>query len=158
MGKDDVHANQVMASLDSDSQCCGTRKDQAMTTPELRDLLARATKGPWFVHDFTGPEVNDDPQPQDVTVSCDHPATITVASMGRALTATLDEARANAALIALAPTHAAAIEALTAERDALREALRQIDVIVRMPGRWDHDAIEIKRITDRALSKENRDE
>jgi hypothetical protein len=50
------------------------------------------------------------------------------------------------------------ITALTAERDALREALRQIDVIVRMPGRWDHDAIEIKRITDRALSKENRDE
>ena len=43
-------------------------------------------------------------------------------------------------------------EALIAERDALREALRQIDVIVRKPGRWDHDGIEIKRIVDRAIA------
>jgi hypothetical protein len=61
------------------------------------------TPGPWFMHDFAHPSVSSDPGPQDVTVSCSTPDTITVASMGNALTATLDEARANAQLIAAAP-------------------------------------------------------
>lgn len=65
--------------------------------------MSEHTPGPWFVHDFADPAVSSDPGPEDVTVSCDHPATITVASMGRAMTATLDEARANARLIAAAP-------------------------------------------------------
>lgn len=69
------------------------------------------TPGPWFVHDFADPAVSSDPGPEDVTVSCDHPATITVASMGRAMTATLDEARANARLIAAAPDMLEAVKA-----------------------------------------------
>lgn len=62
--------------------------------------ISKATPRPWFVHDFTGAVMpQHEPSPGDVTVSCDHPASITVATMGRSLTATLDEARANAALI-----------------------------------------------------------
>lgn len=67
---------------------------------ELDALAEKATLGPWFMHDFTSPEVNDNPGCDGVTVSCDHPATITLAYMARALTGTLDEARNNANLIA----------------------------------------------------------
>ena len=64
----------------------------------MTDDFAAATPRPWFVHDFT--ELY--PTPDNVTVSCVAPDSITVASMARALTATLDEARANAALIVAA--------------------------------------------------------
>jgi hypothetical protein len=65
--------------------------------------MTQHTPGPWFVHDFSAVPGFTNPTPGDVTVSCDHPATIAVASMDRALTATIDEARANARLIAAAP-------------------------------------------------------
>lgn len=65
--------------------------------------MSQHTPGPWFVHDFSEAPGFANPSPADVTVSCDHPATITVASMDRAMTATLGEARANAHLIAAAP-------------------------------------------------------
>lgn len=60
-----------------------------------------ATARPWIVHDFTDAvqQCGHTPSPGDVTVSCDHPATINVASMGPALTASPEEARANARLI-----------------------------------------------------------
>ncbi len=77
-------------------------------------MIDKSTPRPWFLHDFTG--AFEAPTPGDVTISCDHPATITVASMGRALTGTLEEARANAALI---------FHAVTA-RDALVAALRNL--------------------------------
>ena len=77
---------------------------------DLEALSQAATEGPWFLHDFADPAVSADPSPEDVTISCDHPATITVALMGRALTATLDEARANAAyIVALANAHRSGI-------------------------------------------------
>src|SRR3954470_10030931 len=61
----------------------------------------RAKPRPLFLHDFTEAvrTCGHTPAPGDVTVSCDDPATITVATMGRALTADIDEARANAELI-----------------------------------------------------------
>lgn len=76
-------------------------------TPQLTQTLARleelakaATAGPWFLHDFADIAVSEFPSVNDVTVSCDHPATSTVCQMGNAMTATLEEARANAAFIA----------------------------------------------------------
>jgi len=74
--------------------------------------MAAFTRGPWFVHDFTDPAIASIPRPADVTVSCDHPATITVAFMGNAMTATLEEARANARLIAAAPELLTALKEL----------------------------------------------
>ena len=65
------------------------------------ELLRQGTPGPWFVHDFRG--ASESPSVQDITVSCDHPATITVCSMDRALTATDEEALANARRIAANP-------------------------------------------------------
>lgn len=73
--------------------------------------MSQHTPGPWFVHDFADPAIVWNPSPAHVTVSCDHPATITVASMDNALTATLEEARANARLIAAAPDMLAALRA-----------------------------------------------
>lgn len=54
---------------------------------------AKWTPGPFFVHDFTD-------LGGTVDVSCDHPASITVASMGDALTGTHAEKVANATLFA----------------------------------------------------------
>lgn len=72
---------------------------------KLDALIAGATGGPWFVHDFRG--ASEHPDVHDITVSCDHPATITVCSMDRALTAAPEEALGNANLIARAPLLAA---------------------------------------------------
>lgn len=72
----------------------------ALLWPDDDAEKTAATKGPLFVHDFAHPEVSSNPSPGDVTLSCDHPATITVAFMGNGMTGTLDEARANAAKIA----------------------------------------------------------
>ena len=74
------------------------------------------TPTPWFVHDFTGLGINA--TPRDVTISCDHPATITVAYMGNALTSTIVEARANARFIVTAVNaHEALVAALRAVKD-----------------------------------------
>lgn len=59
------------------------------------------TPGPWFVHDFR--QASSQPALADITVSCVTPDTLTVCSMGNALTATVEEAVANARLIAAAP-------------------------------------------------------
>lgn len=81
----------------------------------LEALAKAATEGPWFIHDFS--EIGG-----AVTVSCDHPATITVATMHRAMTAELAEQQANAAYIAAA--HPAAVLDLIARVRALEGALR----------------------------------
>lgn len=57
-------------------------------------MSEKPTDTPWFVHDYTSVAVSL--SPANITVSCDHPAEITICSMGRALTADLAEARANA--------------------------------------------------------------
>ena len=62
----------------------------------LKAMSDAATEGPMFLHDFAHPAVSSAPGPQDVTISCDDPATITIAFMGNGLTASLEEARANA--------------------------------------------------------------
>jgi len=66
-------------------------------------IEAEHTPGPFFVHDFTA-------LGGTVDVSCDHPATLTVASMGNALTGTHAEKVANAHLFAAAPNLLAACE------------------------------------------------
>lgn len=81
--------------------------------------MSEHTPGPWFVHDFSEICLEQAPQVGDVTVSCDHPATITVARMGRALTATIEEARANARLIAAAPDLLEAMEGIVHFSDAV---------------------------------------
>lgn len=83
---------------------------------KLDALIAGATGGPWFVHDFRG--ASEHPDVHDITVSCDHPATITVCSMDRALTATPEEALGNANLIARAPLLAAVARDAAAYRAA----------------------------------------
>lgn len=94
---------------------------------EIEDRAAKATHGAWFLHDFTGPEINNIPSSRDVTVSCDHPATITVAEMGRGLTGALEEARANASFIAHSRTDIAfllsTLRAVEADNARLRGAL-----------------------------------
>jgi hypothetical protein len=70
----------------------------------------KPTEGPWFVHDFSGIE-------GEVTVSCDHPATLTVAYMGSALTGTLEEKRANAKAISAVPQLLKACEMLVHATD-----------------------------------------
>ena len=63
----------------------------------------KAAPRPWFVHDFANVvDCGHAPSFSDITISCDHPATITVASMGRGFTASMEEARAGAALIVAA--------------------------------------------------------
>lgn len=61
---------------------------------DLKALYEAGTQGLLFIHDFRG--ASDKPSVHDITISCDHPATITVAYMGNALTATPEEALANA--------------------------------------------------------------
>lgn len=63
----------------------------------VRGARAGATEGPWFEMTF-GPEVTGG-EPQ-VILSCDWPAVIEVACMGRAMTATFEEQQANARYIA----------------------------------------------------------
>lgn len=65
-----------------------------------------ATPRPWFVHDFTEgvKAMGHTPTVADVTISCDHPATLTVASMGNAFTGTFEEARDNARLMVASVT------------------------------------------------------
>jgi hypothetical protein len=87
--------------------------------------MDKATPTPWFVHDFSGIAACDQDstgaRPCDVTISCDDPATITVAVMDRGLTGTMEEARANAALIMCAVnSHAALVSALEAMEVATR--------------------------------------
>lgn len=67
---------------------------------KLKVNLPKTTNGPWFFHDFSG--VSDNPKASDITVSCDHPATITIAEMGKGVTGDLKEAEANALHISLA--------------------------------------------------------
>ena len=86
---------------------------------KLDALIAGATGGPWFVHDFRG--ASEHPDVHDITVSCDHPATITVCSMDRALTATPEEALGNANLIARAPLLAAVARDAVEIREAFNE-------------------------------------
>ena len=68
----------------------------------LRKIAEAATQGPWFGHDFSAPEIAPSPVAADVTVSCDHPATITVAYMGGGLHGfkNVEQARKDAAHIA----------------------------------------------------------
>lgn len=78
----------------------------------IKERLDGVTPGPWFLHDFTDKSINPDPRARDVTVSCDHPATITVAEMGGGLegSRSLDQARNDAAYItAVDPQTVAAI-------------------------------------------------
>jgi hypothetical protein len=64
---------------------------------EIERRLEGGTEGPLFVHDFS--EIGG-----EVTVSCDHPATITVATMDNGLTGALAEKQANAEMFANAPS------------------------------------------------------
>lgn len=70
---------------------------------EIKKVALEATPGPWFLHDFTDASINPDPKARDVTVSCDHPATITVAEMGGGLWGhkSLEQARKDAKYISV---------------------------------------------------------
>ena len=107
--------------------------------------MSERSPTPWFVHDFT--EVPDftDPLPVDVTISCDHPATITVASMDRGMTATLEEARANAAFI----VHAVNLH------DEMVEALREAEACMSIvePKDYKDEYLRILGVVRSALSK-----
>lgn len=87
-----------------------------LTKQEIEKLLDGTTPGPWFMQDFTAPEVNDDPTASDVYVSCTWPDHICVASMGGGLQGhrALEQARADAAAIATWPTLAHTTLALMA--------------------------------------------
>lgn len=91
---------------------------------KLKELAGKATESPWFLHDFSDPSMNSDPTAQDVAVSCDHPATITIASMGGGFAGYkgLEQARHDAAYIAAA--NPSAVLDLIAEVERLREALK----------------------------------
>ena len=87
------------------------------TLSALRAKAEATTPGDWNVQDFADPAVSSDPSPRDIYISCSWPDHIGIASMERGLTATLEEARANAAFIAAAnPT------TILALLDALEEA------------------------------------
>lgn len=95
--------------------------------PAIKARADKATSEPWFVHDFADVAVSSAPSANDVTVSCDHPATITVAFMGGGLEGSLGDAgieqgRKDADFIAHArtdiPDLIAALEAAERERDA----------------------------------------
>jgi hypothetical protein len=114
-----------------------------MTTPDiaaqckrLRAALEGVSEGPWFLHDFR--EASDNPCVSDITVSCDHPATITVANMANALTGKDAEALANAAFIALSreavPALLDTIERHAAEIERLREEMAGMETRLR---RWE---------------------
>lgn len=63
--------------------------------------LDKATPLPWFLHDFSSAAelFGYEQSPGQVTISCDHPATLSVAVMAKAITGEIEEARANALLI-----------------------------------------------------------
>lgn len=72
----------------------------------MRDIPppTEATPRPWFVHDFSHPILwdKDLPPAHSVTISCDDPATITVARMGGGLYGDalgLEQAKFDAAFI-----------------------------------------------------------
>jgi hypothetical protein len=92
---------------------------------ELKRLEAAATPGPWFIHDFSGLEGIEQPKARDVTISCDHPATITVAEMGGGLDGHkgVSQGQYDAALIAALRNAAPALIAAAEERGALRSRL-----------------------------------
>jgi len=74
-------------------------KRQAIDLDELIKLHKTATEGRWNVQDFS-PAMDSPKIARDVTISCSWPDHIGIASMNNGLTATLDEARANATFIA----------------------------------------------------------
>lgn len=84
--------------------------------------LEGATEAPWFVHDFADPLVSENPDASAVTVSCDHPAHITVASMGggRMGSRSIEQAQKDARFIADARQ---LVPELIAEVERLRAAL-----------------------------------
>ena len=84
---------------------------------ELIRLHKAATEGRWNVQDFS-PAMGSPKIARDVTISCSWPDHIGIASMSNGLTATLDEARANAAFIA---------EMKSACDDGLLERLREAE-------------------------------
>lgn len=98
---------------------------------------AAATDGPLFVHDFADPAVSSNPSPGDVTLSCDHPATLTVAVMGNGMTATLEEARANARKLARL-WNTDRIAPVGEDETGVREALMTtVDALANMMGFFD---------------------
>ena len=113
-----------------------------MTTDKLKELAVAATPGPWFVHDFADPAVSSKPSAADVTVSCDHPATITVAAMGGGLDGHegIEQARKDAAFIAAA--NPSAILALIRERDEAREQVNGF----RLSQSFDKDSAYVIRV------------
>ena len=64
--------------------------------------MSAATPGLWFVHDDT-PFPYRDARPFNLTVRSENQAECMVACMGIGITGTMEEARANARLIAAAP-------------------------------------------------------
>lgn len=130
----------------------------------LRELEAKATEGPFFVHDFRA--ASCEPTVWDVTVSCDNPATITVAAMGPGLTGTADEALANAGFFAEARNQ---VRALLEERDELVEALRRSQAVLvgfrelcddqdQLGYWWDLDDQAALDASDAALSRAGKQE
>jgi hypothetical protein len=86
-------------------------------TPEnVARMLDGVTPVPWFMQDFTAPEVNEAPGAWDVHVSCTWPDHIPVASMGGGFEGhkALWQARNDARFIAWARE---AVPALAADRD-----------------------------------------
>jgi hypothetical protein len=90
---------------------------------DIEQKAKAATPGEWFLHDFTDPKINSAPTARVVTVSCDHPATITVAEMGGGLDGHtgIEQARHDAAHIASASP--ATVLAMVAEIRRLEQKL-----------------------------------
>ena len=90
---------------------------------QMREAAGKASPGPWFVHDFSALAAIGEAKAQDITVSCDHPATITVAAMGGGLHGHTGVEQAQLDARHIAASHPAAVLALLDDRDGLREAL-----------------------------------
>jgi hypothetical protein len=95
---------------------------------ELKRLEAAATPGPWFIHDFSGLEGIKQPKARDVTISCDHPATITVAEMGGGLDGHkgVSQGQYDAALIAALRNAALALIAKAERADKYQSDYAQL--------------------------------
>lgn len=108
---------------------------------------------PWFDMTF-GPEVTDGAP--YVIVSCTWPDVITVATMDRAMTATLAEQQANAKLIVDAVNNYSAYKAAVAERDRFDKAGEQIAAKLRqVEGAFEIQAGHLKA-AEAALAEANR--